>query len=78
MGMVRRARSTKVVGQCGHRKMTTNTLTMANNKVGRVQAHFDCLDNELSGGLRKCVRTQTTVEPNTLEINVSICSSLCK
>lgn len=56
--------------------MKTNTPTVAGNKVGRVQAHFDCLDNKLSGGLRERVRTQTTVEPNTLEINVNICSSL--
>lgn len=38
---------------------------MTGNKVGRVQAHFDDLDDELSSGLTEYVCTQATVEPDT-------------
>lgn len=38
---------------------------MAGDKVGRVQAHFDNLDDEFSRGLTEYVCTQATVEPDT-------------
>lgn len=38
---------------------------MASDEVGRVQSHFDNLDDELSSGLTKNVRSQATVEPDT-------------
>ena len=41
-------------------------LTVTSEEIGRVETHLDSLDNELSGGLRKSVRTKTSVEPNTL------------
>ena len=38
---------------------------MAGDEVGRVQSHFDNLDDEFSSGLTENVRSQATVEPDT-------------
>lgn len=38
---------------------------MAGDEVGRVQSHFDDLDDELSSGLTKDMCAQSTVEPDT-------------
>jgi hypothetical protein len=40
--------------------------TVAGKEIGRVETHLNGLDDELSGGLRQSVRSETSVEPNTL------------
>jgi len=39
---------------------------MTGKEIGRVKTHFDSLDNKLSSGLRQSMRSETSVEPNTL------------
>ena len=38
---------------------------MTSDKVGRVQTHFNSLDDKLSSGLRESMSSKSSVEPNT-------------
>jgi hypothetical protein len=42
---------------------------VASEEIGRVETHFDSLDDELSSGLRQGMRTKTSVEPHTLDVS---------
>lgn len=42
---------------------------MTGDKVGRVETHLDDLDDEFSSGLRERMRSQSSVEPNTLNVS---------
>lgn len=44
---------------------STRKLTVASDKVGRVQAHLNRLDDKFSRRLAERVRAETAVEPNT-------------
>jgi hypothetical protein len=64
-------RSTEGSAHATRIRMSRRTVT--SEEIGRVKTHLDGLDDKLSSGLGQGVRSETSVEPDTL-----ICQSLPK
>lgn len=60
-------------GSAHVRRIRMSRRTVTSEEIGRVKTHLDGLDDKLSSGLGQGVRSETSVEPDTL-----ICQSLPK